>query len=211
MSYRAMNWFLGALLGLIVTALVASCGAATRGPDLNAPAAKTALERTVKLVAVCSDDGKALMGSGVVAQAETVVTARHVGKNPDCTGPVYVFDATGKPVNKAEFVVEVPGADVVIMSAPGYGQGKESVCFRPPVEGEHVITVGYPGGELKVTEGAVGKTNGPYQRDFSARIDQGASGGGVWADDECLVGIVSAYHMNDHTGIMVPVASDGAQ
>lgn len=211
MSYRALNWFLGAALGLVVAALVASCGAGTRGLDLNAPAVKTASERTVRIVAVCDDGKTGFFGAGVVAGTETVVTARHVLNQDGCTdGPVLVLDGAGKPVAAAEPMADVPGADLVILRTPGWGGTKEIVCLRAPVAGEHVVTAGYPGGKYTVTEGTVGKALGPYQQEFSARVSPGNSGGGVWADDQCLVGIVSLYRTGDHTGVMVPVADDSA-
>lgn len=209
MSYRATNWLLGAALGFVVAALVASCEAGAHGPDLNHPAVKTASERTVQVLAMCDDRKTGFYGAGIVAGTETVVTARHVLAQPGCSsGPVLVLDNANEPVATAEPMAEVPGADIVILRTPDWARHKEIVCLRAPVEGEHVITVGYPGKKhtRTVTEGKVGKLVGPYQQEFSAHVEPGNSGGGVWTDDQCLVGIVSLYHVGDHTGVMVPVA-----
>lgn len=189
----------------VVAALVASCGAAARGPDLSAPAVVKGSERTVQLLVVCDDAKTGFYGAAVVAGTETLVTARHLVEDENCKGPILVLDAAGKPEAVAELMAEVPGADLVILRTPGYGEHKEIVCLRAPVEGEHVVTLGYPGGKFRVTEGKVGKVLGPYRQEFSAKVDKGNSGGGVWADDACLVGIVSAYHIGDHSGVMVPV------
>lgn len=188
----------------VVAALVASCGAAARGPDLNAPAVRDGTERTVRILAVCDED-TGLYGTAVLAGTETLVTARHVAADPNCAGPVLVLDATDQPVAVAELMADVPGADLVVLRVPGWGGEREQVCFRAPVVGEHVIALGYPGGKFTVTEGEVGAPAGPFLQEFSAKVSEGSSGGGVWADDSCLVGIVSMYHTGDHSGVMVPV------
>lgn len=131
-----------------------------------------------------------------------VLTARHCTDNKATkVTDIGTLSYTGKA---ADFAVYTAG--------PRY---TDLACRRVAEIGEHVYAVGFPGQPgtddqlLTVTDGVIaGPIDAEGEQRFTAPIWFGSSGGGVWDDWGCLVGI-SVSLWNDRAGAyyMVPQAT----
>lgn len=204
---RALGAAVGAAcLAAMAAVLAASCASAQHVPDPKSPVAVAASGRTVELLVTCAGE-TAYQGLGVLVEAGAILTAGHLFGHADCKAPVdvLVLDRDGNRLGFAKVEGVAEAVDIALLSTT-VGKGLGPVCTREPVIGEAVLAAGFPAGEYTITEGTVGKVSGIAQQDFSAVVAPGSSGGGVWAaSDQCLVGVVSAYHVGDKTGVMVPV------
>lgn len=90
-----------------------------------------------------------------------------------------------------------------------------SACLRAPQLGEHVYAVGYPVQRatreqaLTVTDGVISTVAPTDEGEIrtSAPLFFGNSGGGLWAEDGCLVGITVAAFMDTAENYIVSVES----
>lgn len=88
-------------------------------------------------------------------------------------------------------------------------------CLRAPRFGEHVYAVGYPMQRetkkqaLTVTDGVISTVRPSPDGEIrtSAPLFFGNSGGGLWAEDGCLLGVTVAAFMDTAENYIVPVDS----
>jgi S1-C subfamily serine protease len=143
--------------------------------------AQGAVEYAIEHTAFIKDPGctGVRITPGLLVTAKHCIEERHEG-DPFAGGVLYHVD---------------PKSDFVIVVRPFYAMAAP-IRMRAPRRGEHVYVVGFPvqlssgEQELTVTDGIVtGGTNEDHEARITAPVYFGNSGGGVWADDGCLVGI----------------------
>ncbi len=173
------------LVGALLALLAGCAGVPVAGPTCcgvgTPPAVVTARQHTL-----FAED---LSCTAVDIGGGTVLTARH------CVEGELMSTAQGTVV----FVG--PHRDFAILHDPTR-EANPYVCMRAPEFGEHVYVVGYPAQlisdmqELTVTDGIVAGPKIPEDSDVApgalrhtAPTYGGNSGGGVWGNDGCLVGI----------------------
>ncbi len=130
-----------------------------------------------------------------------VLTAKH------CVDQFTFLDATSVGV----VMFQAPDRDYAVLFDSDR-QYDRRACVRSPVLGEHVYAVGYPTqratrkAALTVTDGIISttETDNDGQIRTSAPLFFGNSGGGLWANDGCLVGITVAAFMDTAENYIVP-------
>lgn len=132
--------------------------------------------------------------TGIEVADGLVVTAKHCLNAAAAVGDN--FGAEASP-GKVAFISPDHDFTVIAYPTPFYSHPRQFIKMRPGRLGEHVYVVGYPvqlrsgEQELTITEGIVA---GPADSDGDARITAdayfGNSGGGVWADDGALLGVL---------------------
>lgn len=159
-------------------------------------AVATALRHTLLMVEGCTavDIGRGW-----------VLTAKH------CVDEQTFLDKTSVGV----IMFQAPDRDFAVLF-DNKRTDNSRVCVRAPLLGEHVYAVGYPAqratGEqlLTVTDGIIStiepRTTGDRQGEIrtSAPLFFGNSGGGLWADQGCLVGLTVAAFMDTAENYIVP-------
>ena len=144
-------------------------------------------QRTAFITVVCDGIG---VGSGVVIAPDYVLTAAHV---VDCEDGLMVvatetYDGLATVVTRNSerdlaklYVPGIRGPSVEIGPAPSPG---DTVCLSPA----------YPRRDRKCGEVYFERGDGPNNRiRFSAKVEPGNSGSGLYDSDGRLVGIVTQY------------------
>lgn len=201
MAKRSVN-----LLAMLV--LLAGCAAPAQvvvevpgsHPDV---AVKTAVPHTLLMTEGCT---AVSVGSGFVLTAEHCVHGSELGDSFSVGLLVMTSLSTGRV------------GDWALLFNPD-SVNDEPICMRAPVFGEHIYSVGYPGwrhdGEQRLTvqDGLVAAAEAvsvdygdgmSYVNllRYSVPTDPGNSGGGLWAEDGCLVGLTSGGFRNTHEHYM---------
>lgn len=180
-----------ALLALLLTACTTKYVVVgpTQGPDVGVV---TALRHTLLMEEGCTAVN---IGRG------WVLTAKH------CVDELNFLDKTS-----VGFVAyQAPKRDFAVLFDVARKKDP-SVCVRKPALGEHVYAVGYPVQRetrkqaLTITDGIISTVEaiGTGEIRTSTPIFFGNSGGGLWGNDGCLVGLTVAAFMDTAENYIVP-------
>lgn len=145
-------------------------------------------------------------GSGIAIGPDLIATNDHVANGADELG-VYIHE--NDKLYSAKLVITDPQNDLSIIRIvdPSFPKFSElPYGFKCDLEdvGNSVYVLGYPlvqtmGKEVKLTTGVISAASG-YQEDasqyqISAAIQPGNSGGPLFNEDGCLIGIVCSKHV----------------
>lgn len=177
------------LPALTVLTLLAGCGPglfvsdAARGVYSSAAPAVVAVEAAGRAATA--------IGSGVVVARERVLTACHV---LDSGSSIRVRH--GSRAYPARVIRSEPGADLCELSVPALPAAPARMAASSSLHrGDAVYALAVPGGyRVELSEGRFAgavRHQGYALLQTSARIDRGWSGGGLFARDGELVGILS--------------------
>lgn len=131
------------------------------------------------------------MGSGVLYDGDTVITAYHVtAEDPfRCIAPVFkVIDADGQKY-RVKNVRAVPGVDAAYLDLGITAKGVQPIAFAPVMPGD-VVCLEARAPKVERSCGFVTKVDGDTF-DHDAWTDRGNSGSGIYNEAGHLVGIVS--------------------
>lgn len=174
------NFWLGSIFLLLV-----ACGPS------NVTLVTEQYQRTAFITVAC--DGISV-GSGVIIAPDYVLTANHV---TDCDGLFVV--ATETYDGLAAVVTQNKERDLAKLYVPGI-RGPEVEIGPEPSPGDTVcLSPAYPRRDRKCGEVYFERGDGPNNRiRFSAKVEPGNSGSGLYDSEGRLVGIVTQYEYGRH-------------
>ena len=158
------------------------------------------------LCTIYAQEVKQWSGSGIAIGPDLIATNDHVANGADELG-VYIHEE--EKVYSAKLVITDPENDLAIVKVVDPSFQKFSNLpygFKCDLEdvGNNIYVLGYPlvqtmGREVKLTTGVISATSGfkedSSQYQISAAIQPGNSGGPLFNEDGCLIGIVCAKHL----------------
>lgn len=144
-------------------------------------------------------------GTGVAVGANVVLTNRHL-----TTNPVTLVTACGDQLRAVDRIeLADRGVDVAAVVTGGSNLLPVELADHDPVAGDTVLMVGYPGGDLTVTEGRVeGTLNEPggLELRFSPEPRAGQSGSPLLDANGRLAGLVFADEATGGQGLAIPAS-----
>lgn len=158
----------------------------------------------VETVRIDSRGGGAFdTGTGVAVGANVVLTNRHL-----TTNPITLVTACGDQLRSVDRIeLADSGVDVAAVVTPGANLLPVELADRDPVAGDVVLMVGYPGGDLTITQGRVEGTlhqpGGSVLR-FSPEPRAGQSGSPLLDTHGRLAGLVFAEEATGGQGLAIP-------
>ncbi len=185
------------LLALVAVALL---GCAPSAPP-EVPRPQSPVQSALAATVFLKDAGC----TGVRVGASRLVTAKHCVDDEAAAGDAF---------EGGVLLFISPSEDFVVVSLPFLGRD-EFIPLRQAELAEHIYVVGYPvqlgsgKQELTVTDGIVAGPVNNYRMRITAPAYFGNSGGGVWADDGCLVGLAVAIMTARLPGVPWPLPFPG--
>lgn len=181
-----------AILLVLFVAAVATCAGC--GASLRGRRAELQNVFAVEVTAACQKaDGTYVQrgGSGAVVGPRQVVTAMHVVGCPNASLLVTLVDGRIVPMRLAQFDFEADVALLVSQDSAPFGRARVVVAEPPDIGGEICAVAAVPHRTRRCGRITGREELPPTDLHFSAEVDRGNSGGGIYDGYGRLVGIVT--------------------